>query len=90
MAKGKELRFLSVYMLYRTFNIFDQPTSLDLNYHKYQWEFHLLQMEFKQVTNFIDKEVTPLRDHLQLDGATQRKTTDRLLAKLSRIHAALV
>lgn len=50
----------------------------------------LLQMEFKQVTNFIDKEVTPLRDHSQLDGATQRKTTDRLLAKLSRIHAALV
>lgn len=50
-------------MLYRTFNIFDQPMSLDLNYHKYQREFHLLQMEFKQVTNFIDKEVTPLRDH---------------------------
>lgn len=22
--------------------------SLDLNYHKYQQEFHLLQMEFKQ------------------------------------------
>ena len=67
-------------MLYRTFNIFDHPMSLD----------RLLQMEFKQVTNFIDKEVTPLRDHSQLDGATQRKTTDRLLAKLSRIHAALV
>ena len=39
MAKGKELRFLSVYMLYRTFNIFDKPMSLDLNYHKYQREF---------------------------------------------------
>ena len=39
-------------MLYKTFNIFDQPMSLDLNYHKYQREFHLLQMEFKQVTNF--------------------------------------
>lgn len=50
-------------MLYRTFNIFDHPMSLDLNYHKYEREFRLLQMEFKQVTNFIDKEVTPLRDH---------------------------
>lgn len=37
--------------------------SLDLNYHKYEREFRLLQMEFKQVTNFIDKEVTPLTDH---------------------------
>ena len=26
--------------------------SLDLNYHKYEPEFRLLQMEFKQVTNF--------------------------------------
>ena len=61
--------------------------SLDHNYQRYQHEFHLLQMEFKQVRNIIDKEVTPLRDHL--GSATQRKTTDRSLAKLNHIHATL-
>ena len=67
--------------MYRTLNIFDQAMSLDHNYHRYQHEFHLLQMEFKQGRNIIDKEVTPLRDHL--GSATQRKTTDRSLAKHS-------
>ena len=45
-------------------------------------------MELKPVTELIDKELMPLRDHL--DSATLQKITYRLINKLSRIHAALV
>ena len=80
--------FLAVYMLYRTFDLFDQAMGLDLDYKWYRQEFQLLQMELNSVTEMIDRELIPLRNYL--DSATLQKITHRLITRLSRIHAALV
>ena len=88
IVKGEGLVFLAVYMLYRTFDLFDQAMGLDLDYKWYRQEFQLLQMELKSVTEMIDRELIPLRNYL--DSATLQKITHRLISKLSRIHAALV
>ena len=88
LAKREGLGFLAVYMLYKTFDLFDRAMSLHLDYKWYRQEFQLLQMELKPVTELIDKELMPLRDHL--DSATLQKITYRLINKLSHIHAALV
>lgn len=88
IVKGEGLVFLAVYMLYKTFDFFDQAMSLDMDYKWYRQEFQLLQMELKSVTEIIDKELIPLQNHL--DSATLKGITHRLINKLSRIHAALV
>ena len=88
IVKGEGLVFLAVYMLYRTFDLFDQAMGLDLDYKWYRQEFQLLQMELNSVTEMIDRELIPLRNYL--DSATLQKITHRLITRLSRIHAALV
>ncbi|XP_022808715.1 uncharacterized protein LOC111345692 [Stylophora pistillata] len=87
IAEGKEMGW-AVHMLYRSVDMYDQAMSLDLDYQSHRQEFQLLQMELKDVTYFINKELIPLRDHP--GGATLgRKTTHLLLDKLSRINDAL-
>ena len=82
IVKGEGLVFLAVYMLYRTFDLFDQAMGLDLDYKWYRQEFQLLQMELKSVTEMVDRELIPLRNYL--DSATLKKITHRLITKLSR------
>ena len=80
--------FVAVYLLYKTFDMYDRAMNLDMDYMMYREEFELLQMELHSVTEFIDKELLPLWDYL--DRATLHTTRAKLIEKLRRLHAALV
>ena len=87
IAKREELCFVSVYLLYRTFDLCDRVMNLDMDYKMYRNEFELLQKEIQPVLESIDNELLPLWEHL--DGATLRMITQSLIKKLSRYHTAL-
>ncbi|KAJ7387247.1 hypothetical protein OS493_004223 [Desmophyllum pertusum] len=82
IAKREELSFVSVYLLYRTFDLCDRVMNLDMDYKMYRNEFELLQKEIQPVLESIDNELLPLWEHL--DGATLRKITQSLIKKLAR------
>ena len=80
--------FVAVYLLYKTFDMYDRAMNLNMDYKMYREEFDLLQMELRSVTKFIDTEVMPLWGHLE--SATLQNTRTKLIAKLSRLNAALI
>ncbi|KAL9981790.1 hypothetical protein ACROYT_G010539 [Oculina patagonica] len=80
--------FVSLYLLYKTLDMYDRAMNLGIDYKMHREEFELLQMEFRSFTEFIDTELMPIWDHL--DSATLHMTRAKLITKLSRLHAALV
>ena len=80
--------FVSAYLFYKSLDVYDRAMNLGIDYKMYREEFELLQIELRSVTEFIDKELMPLWEHL--DSAFLYTTRARLIEKLSRFHAALV
>ena len=80
--------FVSAYLFYKSLDMYDRAMNLAIDYKMYREEFELLQIELRSVTEFIDKELMPLWEHL--DSATLHTTRARLIEKLSRFHAVLV
>ena len=88
ITESKELSsFVPLYLLCRTFDLYDRTTQLDIDFKTYHKEFELLQAELNQVTELIDKELMPLWEHL--DSATLHVITSRQIGKLRSFHATL-
>ena len=79
--------FVPLYLLCRTFDLYDRTRQLDIDFKAYRKEFDLLQAELHQVTELIDKELMPLWEHL--DSATLHVITSKQIRKLGRFHATL-
>lgn len=79
--------FVPLYLLCRSFDLYDRTTQLNIDFKTYRKEFELLQAELNQVTELIDKELMPLWEHL--DSATLHVITSRQIRKLRRFHATL-
>lgn len=87
VAKREGLCFVSVYLLYRTVDLYDQAMSLDMDYKMYRKEFEWLRMELEPVIYLIHTELLPQWEYL---GSTAlRKITSEVIVKLSRYHAEL-
>ena len=79
--------FVSLYLLCRTFDLYDRTMQLDIDFKTYCKEFELLKAELNQVTELIDKELMPLWEHLE--SATLHVITSRQIGKLRSFHATL-
>ena len=79
--------FVPLYLLCRTFDLYDRTMRLDIDFKTYRKEFDLLLVELHQVTELIDKELMPLWEHL--DSATLHVITSKQIRKLRRFHATL-
>lgn len=88
ITKSEELSsFEPLYLLCRSFDLYDRTMQLNIDFKTYRKEFELLQAELNQVTELIDKELMPLWEHL--DSATLHMITSRQIRKLRRFHATL-
>lgn len=88
ITESKELSsFVPLYLLCRTFDLYDRTKQLDIDFKTYRNEFELLQAELNQVTELIDKVLMPLWE--LLDSATLHVITSRQIRNLRRFHATL-
>jgi len=79
--------FVPLYLLCRTFDLYDRTVELDIDFNTYRKELDLLQVELHLVTELIDKELIPLWEHL--DSATLHVIMSNQISKLRRFHATL-
>ena len=88
VAKREGLCFVSVYLLYRTVDLYDRALNLGIDFQMYRKEFESLQIELQQVIHLIHEELLPNWTHLSL--GVLRKITLDVDEKLSRYHAELM
>lgn len=77
-----ELVLLSVYLGYRSIELYDRATQLKITVKKYQQEFDLLKEELKPIKEFLDTEIVPQWKNGNI--AIVPKNTDKLTEMLSR------
>jgi len=56
---GKDLFLLSVYLGYRSIELYDRANSLKIDFKLYRQEFDLLKQELKAIKEFLDTEIVP-------------------------------
>ena len=88
VAKLEGLCFVSVYLLYRTVDLYDRALNLGIDFQMYRKEFESLQIELQQVIHLIHEELLPNWRHLSL--GVLRKITLDVDETLSRYHAKLM
>lgn len=88
VAKREGLCFVSVYLLYRTVDLYDRAMNLGIDFQMYRKEFESLQIELQQVIHLIHEELLPNWRHL--NTGVLRKITLDVDEKLSRYHAELM
>ena len=88
VAKREGLCFVSVYLLYRTVDLYDRALNLGIDFQMYRKEFESLQIELQQVIHLIHEELLPNWRHLSL--GVLRKITLDVDETLSRYHAKLM
>lgn len=88
VAKREGLCFVSVYLLYRTVDLYDRAMNLNIDFQMYRKEFESLQIELQQVIHLIHEELLPNWRHLST--GVLRKITLDVDEKLSRYHAELM
>lgn len=88
VAKREGLCFVSVYLLYKTVDLYDRAMNLDIDFQVYRKEFESLQIELQQVIHLIHKELLPNWRHLST--GVLRKITLDVDEKLSRYHTELM
>ena len=79
---------MSVYLLYRTVDLYDRAMNLNIDFQMYRKEFESLQIELQQVIHLIHEELLPNWRHLST--GVLRKITLDVDEKLSRYHAELM
>lgn len=85
--RDKGLCFVSVYLLYRAVDMYDQAMSLEMDYNMHRKEFEWLQMELQPVIDLIHNDLLPNWEYL---GTTiLRKITTEVMVKLKHFHAEL-
>ena len=85
--RDKGLCFVSVYLLYRAVDLYDQAMSLEMDYNMHRKEFEWLQMELQPVIDLIHNDLLPKWEYL---GTTiLRKITTEVMVKLKHFHTEL-
>ena len=85
--RHKGLCFVSVYLLYRAVDLYNQAMSLDMDYKMYRKEFEWLQMELQPLIDLIHNELLPNWEYL--GTAIVRKITTEVMVKLEHFHTEL-
>ena len=85
--RDKGLCFVSVYLLHRAVDLYDQAMSLDMDYKMYRKEFERLQMELQPLIDLIHNELLPNWQYL--GTAILRKITKQAIVKLEHFHTEL-
>ena len=76
------LVLLSVYLGYRSIELYDRATKLKIDVKKYRQEFDLLKEELKPIKEFLDTEIVPQWKKGNITIVP--KNTDKLTEMLSR------
>ena len=85
--RQKGLCFVSVYLLYRAVDLYDQAMSLEMDYKMYRKEFEWLQMELQPLIDLIHNDLLPNWEYL---GTTiLRKITTDVMVKLKHFNTEL-
>ncbi len=78
---------MSVYVLYRSFELFDRAMNLEKDYKGYREEFEALKDEMKPYKDFIETELIPQWE--KGNTANLQKVTDQLLGRMTRFSTVL-
>jgi len=80
VAKKEGLVLLSVYLLYKSFELYDETMILEVNVRIYRNKLDALQKETKPFRDFIDTELIPQWE--KGNTANMEKITDSLMQKI--------
>ena len=82
VAKQEGLVLLSVYLVYKSFVLYDEVKILEVNVKIYRSKFETLEKEMKPSRDFIDTELIPQWE--KGNTAILEEIADRLLQRMSR------
>ena len=87
VAKSEGLVLLSLYLLYRSYVLYDDAMIMGVNVTIYRDKLDLLRREMKPLRDFMDTELIPQWENGNTTGL--EKTTDRLLEKMGRFSRVI-
>ena len=78
---------VSLYLVYRAVDLYDQALSLQMDHKMYRKEFQWLQKELQLVLDVIHNDILPMSGYLITQSMS--KITKEVIAKLDGFHAQL-
>ena len=82
VAKSEGLVLLSVYLLYKSYVLYDEAMLMEINVRDYHDKLYLLRKEVEPFRDFMETELIPQWE--KGNTADLETTTDRLLEKMGR------
>ena len=84
---GKDLVLLSVYLGYRSIELYDRANSLKIDFKPYQQEFDLLKQKLKPMKEFLDAEIVPQWKNGKI--VNMPRNTEKYIEMLNRYSEVL-
>ena len=84
---GKDMFLLSVYLGYRSIELYDRANSLKIDFKLYRQEFDLLKQELKAIKEFLDTEIVPQWKNGKM--VNMPRNTEKYIEMLSRYSEVL-